>query len=87
MIDRLDAAEALRTLDSDPRTGLAASEAARRLGAYGPNELKTEERPSPWLIFLRQFKNILIRVSRQKLFSNAGGSFIFVTAANLIYFR
>jgi Ca2+-transporting ATPase len=56
----LDVAESLRTLDSDPRTGLAAGEAARRLGTYGPNELKTEDRPSPWVIFLRQFKNILI---------------------------
>jgi Ca2+-transporting ATPase len=56
----LDAAEALRALDSDPRTGLAADEAARRLGTYGPNELKKEDRPSPWLIFLGQFKNILI---------------------------
>jgi Ca2+-transporting ATPase len=56
----LEAADALRALRSDGRTGLDDVEVARRLAAYGPNELKKEEKASPWSIFLRQFKNILI---------------------------
>jgi Ca2+-transporting ATPase len=56
----LDAGEALRALASDGRTGLDEPEVARRLAAYGPNELKKEEKTSPWSIFLRQFQNILI---------------------------
>src|SRR5512138_2130358 len=56
----LDAGEALRTLASDGRKGLDEAEVARRLAQYGPNELKKEEKASPWSIFLGQFKNILI---------------------------
>jgi Ca2+-transporting ATPase len=56
----LDAAEALAALASDTRRGLTDDEVARRLAAHGPNELKKEERVSPWTIFLGQFKNILI---------------------------
>jgi Ca2+-transporting ATPase len=56
----LEAGEALRRLSSDDRTGLDEAEAARRLAEYGPNELKKEEKASPWALFLRQFKNILI---------------------------
>ncbi len=56
----LDAAEALRTLETDAHAGLAADEAVRRLETYGPNELRKEDRVSPWTIFLGQFKNILI---------------------------
>ena len=56
----LDAEEALRELASDRRTGLDEAEVARRLAACGPNELKKEEKASPWSIFLGQFKNLLI---------------------------
>jgi Ca2+-transporting ATPase len=56
----LEAGEALQALASSGRTGLDEAEAARRLAAYGPNELKKEDQASPWSIFLRQFKNILI---------------------------
>jgi Ca2+-transporting ATPase len=56
----LDAAETLEALASDTRHGLSDDEVARRLAAYGPNELKKEERVSPGTIFLGQFKNILI---------------------------
>ena len=56
----LDVADALKTLASDPHKGLDDDEAARRLAANGPNELKKEDRVSPWTIFLGQFKNILI---------------------------
>lgn len=40
--------------------GLTSSEAQRRLGEYGFNELGDEGRISPWLILFEQFKNILI---------------------------
>ncbi|MDW8270290.1 MAG: HAD-IC family P-type ATPase, partial [Anaerolineae bacterium] len=41
-------------------TGLTSAEAARRLAAYGPNELQAVRRISPWSILLEQFKNVLI---------------------------
>ena len=56
----LDVAEALKALGTDPRRGLSDEEAARRLAENGPNELKKEDRVSPWTIFFGQFKNILI---------------------------
>jgi len=40
--------------------GLTAEEAARRLDAHGPNELRETARVSPWQLLLEQFKNILI---------------------------
>jgi len=56
----LDVSEALKALESDPRRGLSDDEVARRLAAHGPNELKKEDRVSPWTIFLGQFKSTLI---------------------------
>ncbi|HWP57708.1 MAG TPA: cation-translocating P-type ATPase [Candidatus Acidoferrales bacterium] len=50
----------LKELDTDPRQGLSAEEAARRLEKYGYNELKEEDRASPLALFLNQFKNTLI---------------------------
>src|SRR6188474_1879956 len=41
-------------------TGLSAQEAAQRLAANGPNELKAGKRISPWQIFLGQFKSLII---------------------------
>ena len=40
--------------------GLSGAEAARRLAHYGPNELQTSRRVSPWILLLQQFKNVLI---------------------------
>lgn len=40
--------------------GLSSEEAARRLKQYGPNELESGDRISPWSILLAQFKNVLI---------------------------
>jgi Ca2+-transporting ATPase len=40
--------------------GLTTDEARARIEKYGPNELKHEERASPWMLLLNQFKNILI---------------------------
>ena len=41
-------------------TGLSAQEAAQRLAADGPNELKEGKRISPLQIFLGQFKSLII---------------------------
>jgi Ca2+-transporting ATPase len=41
---------------------LTAAEAQRRLSQYGPNELRTGGRISPWAILSAQFKNILILI-------------------------
>jgi Ca2+-transporting ATPase len=40
-------------------TGLSATEAAQRLAANGPNELKEGKRISPLKIFLGQFKSLI----------------------------
>jgi Ca2+-transporting ATPase len=42
------------------RAGLSHAEAAHRLARYGPNELQTSRRVSPWVLLLQQFKNVLI---------------------------
>ena len=41
-------------------TGLSTAEAAQRLAADGPNELKEGKRISPWQIFFGQFKSLII---------------------------
>ena len=51
---------AVQELKADPRAGLGAQEVSRRLAEYGPNELTHEEKASPWVLFLNQFKNILV---------------------------
>ncbi len=51
--------EALALLSSSP-AGLSAQEAARRLAADGPNELKESKRISPLRIFFGQFKSLII---------------------------
>jgi Ca2+-transporting ATPase len=49
----------LSQLKSSP-SGLATTEAARRLSEQGPNEIGTARRASPWSLLLGQFKNVLI---------------------------
>jgi P-type Ca2+ transporter type 2C len=51
--------EVLATLHSTAN-GLSAEEAAQRLAANGPNELKEGKRIKPWEVFLAQFKSLLI---------------------------
>lgn len=51
--------ESLKRLTSTS-TGLSSDEAARRLEQFGPNELQTQGRVSPWAILLEQFQNVLI---------------------------
>ncbi len=53
--------EALQLAGSHPR-GLTASEAEERLEKYGTNTLKEKKRVPPWLIFLRQFKDMMILI-------------------------
>ncbi len=55
----LCAEEVLAKLGS-ATTGLSAQEAAQRLAADGPNELKEGKRISPWQIFLGQFKSLIV---------------------------
>jgi Ca2+-transporting ATPase len=57
---RQSAEQVLADLATDPKAGLDAAEAARRLEKYGRNEL-TAERPVPaWRKFLRQFDDVLV---------------------------
>ena len=53
--------EALSALEAK-RGGLTAAEARSRLLQYGPNQLKGRKKPSPVLVFLRQFLSPLIYV-------------------------
>jgi Ca2+-transporting ATPase len=55
-----EAADVVKQLATDVRKGLSAAEVSRRLGQYGPNELKKEEGISPLALFLGQFKNVLV---------------------------
>ena len=57
---RLAVSEVASAVDTDPRRGLSAAEAARRLAEIGRNEL-TAERPVPaWRRFLAQFSDVLV---------------------------
>jgi len=52
--------QVLKELSTDIHRGLTEDEVKKRLEKYGYNELKKEEKISPFIIFLNQFKNILI---------------------------
>ncbi len=56
------AAEAATELGSDPRLGLSRVEAARRLAADGPNEVRRTEGRSALAIFAQQFSGLVIWV-------------------------
>ncbi|HEX6001934.1 MAG TPA: cation-translocating P-type ATPase [Hyphomicrobiaceae bacterium] len=59
---RQSAEAVLAALDVDAGSGLTRSEAEKRLGRYGRNEL-TEEKPVPgWRRFLAQFTDALVRL-------------------------
>ncbi|MBK8147609.1 MAG: cation-translocating P-type ATPase [Acidobacteria bacterium] len=55
----LDVAGSIKALESDIH-GLTGEEAAGRLDEFGPNELLTAVRHSPWSLLFDQFKNVLI---------------------------
>jgi len=56
----MESALVLKELKADPHTGLSEDEVKSRLEKYGYNELKKEEKISPFTLFFNQFKNILI---------------------------
>lgn len=58
---RMTAQEALDDLGSDVK-GLSRGEAEKRLDEYGANELGAELGTPPWLLFLSQFKDLLVIV-------------------------
>jgi magnesium-transporting ATPase (P-type) len=58
----LTAEAALRTLESNPSSGLSDGEVRARLERYGPNSLPAPERESALLRFLKQFHNVLIYI-------------------------
>ncbi|GKT04591.1 HAD-IC family P-type ATPase [Furfurilactobacillus entadae] len=51
----------LTTFASDSTTGLTENDAATRLAKNGPNELTAQVTPK-WVIFLRQFNNVIIYI-------------------------
>ncbi|MBA3044685.1 MAG: cation-translocating P-type ATPase [Candidatus Thermoplasmatota archaeon] len=57
----MSADEALEALNTS-RAGLSAAEAKKRLESYGKNELTLEFKLPAWLMFLRQFKDVLVLV-------------------------
>lgn len=56
----IEAIQVLKELNSDSHSGLPEEEVKRRLEKYGYNEIRREEKISPFNIFINQFKNILI---------------------------
>jgi P-type Ca2+ transporter type 2C len=56
----LPAAAVARALGADLERGLSAQEAATRLLAQGPNELRTAAKVSPWRRWLAQFQDPLV---------------------------
>src|SRR5690242_523488 len=55
-----DAIDVARQLDTNLERGLSGAEAARRLAADGPNELRSAAPVPPWRKFLAQFRDPLI---------------------------
>lgn len=55
----LEVTEVISSLNSDHR-GLSSTEAKRRLAEFGPNELVEKRKASAWVIFVEQFKSLLI---------------------------
>jgi Ca2+-transporting ATPase len=56
----MESAQVIKDLGTDIYRGLTEPEVRSRLEKYGYNELKREERASPFTLFINQFKNILI---------------------------
>ena len=56
---QMEVTELLAAMDA-AETGLSTSEAERRLTEQGPNELEAKVRVPIWLVFLSQFKELLI---------------------------
>jgi Ca2+-transporting ATPase len=56
----IEAAQVVKEFNTDLHKGLTEGEVKSRLEKYGYNELKREEKISPFTLFVNQFKNILI---------------------------
>ncbi len=56
----IERVQVLKELNTDLHSGLTEEEVKTRLEKYGFNELKKEEKISPFSLFINQFKNILI---------------------------
>ncbi len=56
----IEAAQALKELETDSGRGLTQGQVKERLERYGYNELKKEKKISPFFLFISQFKNTLI---------------------------
>ena len=56
------AQEIITYFKSDPQKGLSGEEALERIQQYGPNSLKTISRTPWYMIFLRQFTDLLILI-------------------------
>ncbi len=56
----MEAEHVLKETDTDMHRGLTGDEAKKRLEKYGYNELKKEEKISPFTLLISQFKNTLI---------------------------
>ena len=54
--------EVIRTLVVDLSRGLSAGEVERRRRIYGPNRIVEVKRPSPVLIFLNQYRSVLVMI-------------------------
>jgi Ca2+-transporting ATPase len=54
--------EVVADLRTDPKTGLASDEVARRAERFGPNELRAPDTTPPWRMFLAQFNDFMIWV-------------------------
>ncbi len=57
----IDAEEVIKQTDSHP-DGLSASQAEDRLKEHGPNELQEKKKKPLWLLFLLQFKDVMILI-------------------------
>ncbi len=58
----VSAPEAVRELESDPAQGLSPHEARHRLGRFGPNRLREEQKKPLFRMFLAQFNDFMIWV-------------------------
>ena len=58
----LDIEHVAQQLHTDLQAGLTEAEAQHRLHQYGPNELQTSGRISPWAILFEQCKNMLVLI-------------------------
>ncbi len=58
----LDVDAVVKHLQTDPKTGLSADDAAQRLQKFGLNRLPEGKKQSAWMRFLLQFNNVLVYV-------------------------